>query len=211
MFKFIYLARSPYVLCRFCEDNPDSNFANCDVPQELSNEEIDKQLAEDEVIFCHRRCGVCTEGLEVFKSDLQDVPSLEPTKGHDIHTLTITSSVDLRRGIVCQQEAEPHHGDPGRRQRKRPQVWQLIRENIYTHRAPKVQDEDDVMLCHCRIPSDGGPGCGPDCLNRMLNMECVPVSDSSALRAPSQPVLDLLAHQPCCALRCDCAMAHVFA
>ncbi len=55
-------------------------------------------------------------------------------------------------------------------------MWQLIRENIYTHRAPKVQDEDDVMLCHCRLPSDGGPGCGSDCLNRMLNMECVPVS-----------------------------------
>lgn len=62
-----------------------------------------------------------------------------------------------------------------RRSRRRPQVWQLIRENIYTHRAPKLQDEDDVMLCHCKLPYEGGPGCGPDCLNRVLNMECVPV------------------------------------
>lgn len=63
-----------------------------------------------------------------------------------------------------------------RKARRRPQVWQLIRENIYTHRAPKLQDEDDVMLCHCKLLPDGGPGCGPDCLNRVLNMECVPVS-----------------------------------
>ena len=32
------------------------------------------------------------------------------------------------------------------------------------------------MVCHCELPRDGGPACGPDCLNRVLNMECVPVS-----------------------------------
>lgn len=55
-------------------------------------------------------------------------------------------------------------------------MWQIIRENIYTHRKPKVQHEDEVMVCHCEPPPDGGPACGPDCLNRVLNMECVPVS-----------------------------------
>ena len=55
-------------------------------------------------------------------------------------------------------------------------MWQLIRENIYIHRKPKVQHEDEVMVCHCELPPDGGPACGPDCLNRVLNMECVPVS-----------------------------------
>ncbi len=35
------------------------------------------------------------------------------------------------------------------------------------------------MVCHCELPADGGPACGPDCLNRVLNMECVPVSFSS--------------------------------
>lgn len=54
-------------------------------------------------------------------------------------------------------------------------MWQVIRENIYTHRKPKVQHEDEVMVCHCELPADGGPACGPDCLNRVLNMECVPV------------------------------------
>jgi len=64
------------------------------------------------------------------------------------------------------------------RRKKRPAVWQLVKENIYTHRRRKEQDEDDIMICQCRRPTDGGVGCGPDCLNRLLNIECVPVSIS---------------------------------
>lgn len=62
-----------------------------------------------------------------------------------------------------------------RPQKLRPVVWQLITENIYTHRQIKVQDEDDVMLCHCKPQADGGPACGENCINRALNMECVAV------------------------------------
>lgn len=29
------------------------------------------------------------------------------------------------------------------------------------------------MVCHCKPPSDGGFGCREECLNRMLNIECV--------------------------------------
>lgn len=29
------------------------------------------------------------------------------------------------------------------------------------------------MVCHCKRPSDGQLGCGDNCLNRMLNIECV--------------------------------------
>uniref|UniRef100_A0A7N0TNE1 Histone-lysine N-methyltransferase ASHH2 n=1 Tax=Kalanchoe fedtschenkoi TaxID=63787 RepID=A0A7N0TNE1_KALFE len=29
------------------------------------------------------------------------------------------------------------------------------------------------MVCHCKPPCDGGLGCGEECLNRMLNIECV--------------------------------------
>lgn len=39
-------------LCRYCEHNPHKEFASCNIPQELSNEEIDKQLAESEVCCC---------------------------------------------------------------------------------------------------------------------------------------------------------------
>ena len=31
------------------------------------------------------------------------------------------------------------------------------------------------MICQCREPTFGGEGCGPNCLNYMLNIECVPV------------------------------------
>ena len=61
------------------------------------------------------------------------------------------------------------------RRKKRPAVWQLVKENIYTHRQRKSQDEDDIMICQCRMRTYGGKGCGPDCLNRLLNIECVPV------------------------------------
>lgn len=29
------------------------------------------------------------------------------------------------------------------------------------------------MVCHCKPPVDGSVGCGSQCLNRMLNIECV--------------------------------------
>jgi len=41
------------------------------------------------------------------------------------------------------------------------------------------------MICHCRPTFAGGVGCGPDCLNRVLNMECVPVRLRSVPRARS--------------------------
>lgn len=62
---------------------------------------------------------------------------------------------------------------------RNPPVWQLVAENIYTHRARRAQEEDDIMICQCKHlwPSDPTPsGCGEACLNRMLNIECVTVS-----------------------------------
>ena len=62
------------------------------------------------------------------------------------------------------------------KRRRMPAIWQLIRENILTHRKRKVQDEDDVMVCQCKHPSKGGDGCGENCINRMLCIECTEVS-----------------------------------
>ncbi|KAJ4874520.1 histone methyltransferases(H3-K4 specific) [Raphanus sativus] len=30
-----------------------------------------------------------------------------------------------------------------------------------------------IMVCHCKPPPDGRLGCGEECLNRMLNIECL--------------------------------------
>lgn len=32
---------------------------------------------------------------------------------------------------------------------------------------------NQVMVCHCKRPVEGRFGCGDECLNRMLNIECV--------------------------------------
>ena len=77
---------------------------------------------------------------------------------------------------ACDCQAEGSDAGRGALTRwRKPAVWQLIHDNIYTHRAPKEQDEDDIMICHCRPTFAGGVGCGEACLNRVLNMECVPV------------------------------------
>ena len=56
-----------------------------------------------------------------------------------------------------------------------PSVWQHVSDNIYHHRDRKHQSEDDVMICSCKPPAPGQPGCGETCINRMLNLECVAV------------------------------------
>ncbi|GAB4814631.1 hypothetical protein N2152v2_001677 [Parachlorella kessleri] len=125
-----------WVLCDrcekwYCEMNTGSIYNDCDVPQELSDQQIDQ---------------------------LHEVHELEEADGGG-------------RG------AGGGSGTGNPRVRKHPPVWQLVKRNIYTHRARKQQDEDDIMICQC--PRLWGPpdpkvtGCGPNCLNRMLNIECV--------------------------------------
>ncbi|KAJ9166708.1 hypothetical protein P3X46_021417 [Hevea brasiliensis] len=48
-----------------------------------------------------------------------------------------------------------------------------ISTNQFLHRSRKTQTIDEIMVCHCKPPLDGGLGCGDECLNRMLNIECV--------------------------------------
>lgn len=40
--------------CRYCEYNPNPAFASCDVPQELTNEEIDQEAVEVKIraVYC---------------------------------------------------------------------------------------------------------------------------------------------------------------
>lgn len=63
-------------------------------------------------------------------------------------------------------------------------MWELVQNNIYTHRKRKVQDEDDIMICQCREPTYGGEGCRSNCLNQLLNIECVPVRSKPRCSVP---------------------------
>ncbi|XP_031281654.1 histone-lysine N-methyltransferase ASHH2 [Pistacia vera] len=53
-----------------------------------------------------------------------------------------------------------------------PTFWR-INSNVFLHRSRKTQTIDEIMVCHCKPPLDGRLGCGDECLNRMLNIECV--------------------------------------
>ncbi|KAG0625352.1 hypothetical protein M758_2G047800 [Ceratodon purpureus] len=53
-------------------------------------------------------------------------------------------------------------------------IWKEIKRNIFKHRKQKHQDADEAMVCQCATPKPGEVGCGEDCLNRMLNVECLP-------------------------------------
>ncbi|KAK6939929.1 SET domain [Dillenia turbinata] len=66
------------------------------------------------------------------------------------------------RGLECRNSAV-----------SQPSQWMLIKSNLFLHRHRKTQTIDEIMVCHCKPPQDGRMGCGDECLNRMLNIECV--------------------------------------
>ncbi|GAB2289810.1 hypothetical protein Dimus_024115 [Dionaea muscipula] len=112
--------------CRWtCKDNHDKAFADCSIPQEMSNAEINaalEALDEEDAYGTHL-------GSEAYGSN--------HTTGH-------------------QQSS-----------------WMHINSNLFLHRRRKTQTMDEVMVCHCRPPRDGRLGCRDECLNRMLNIECI--------------------------------------
>ncbi|XP_057795670.1 histone-lysine N-methyltransferase ASHH2 isoform X2 [Salvia miltiorrhiza] len=108
-----------------CKDNTDKDFADCSIPQEKSDSDINEELEISD--------GSCEEDARgtFFK--------LNPD-----------------RSKVAQQSS-----------------WTLIKSNLFLHRSRKTQTIDEVMVCHCKPPSDGRMGCRAKCLNRILNIECV--------------------------------------
>lgn len=53
-------------------------------------------------------------------------------------------------------------------------VWTLIARSVYKHRSRKTQLMDEILVCQCKPPEDSRLGCGDGCLNRLLNIECIP-------------------------------------
>ncbi|CAN0928431.1 Histone-lysine N-methyltransferase ASHH2 [Linum grandiflorum] len=108
-----------------CKDNVEKEYADCSIPQEKSNSEINAEL-----------------GISDGDEDAFDIP--------------LNSKGLESRHIVSKQHQ-----------------FTRIRTNQFMHRRRKTQNIDEVMICHCRRPVDGRLGCGDECLNRMLNIECV--------------------------------------
>ncbi len=76
---------------------------------------------------------------------------------------------------VAAMQARAGAGPDANGHAKLPAIWQLIKSNYFSHRKRKRQDEDEIMVCHCPPPWRGGDGCGPNCINRMLCIECTQV------------------------------------
>ncbi|TYI28635.1 hypothetical protein ES332_A05G258200v1 [Gossypium tomentosum] len=116
--------------CRWiCGDNTDKTFADCSIPQEKSNADINAELgvSDAEEDGC--------DGLNYKEFE----------KGFNNKRVTVPP---------------PSH------------FWR-IDSNKFLHRGCKTQTIDEIMICHCKRPPDGNLGCGDECLNRMLNIECV--------------------------------------
>ncbi|KAJ4953619.1 hypothetical protein NE237_030451 [Protea cynaroides] len=78
----------------------------------------------------------------------------------------------------CEEDAYDRRSNFKALEWKQPTVpqqasWKLVKSNLFLHRSRKTQTIDEIMVCHCKPPPDGSLGCGDECLNRMLNIECV--------------------------------------
>uniref|UniRef100_A0A803NLZ9 Histone-lysine N-methyltransferase ASHH2 n=1 Tax=Cannabis sativa TaxID=3483 RepID=A0A803NLZ9_CANSA len=112
-----------------CKDNMDKTFADCSIPQEKSNADINAELELSEA-----------SGEEDVSGTLVN---------HEV--------------LECKRPRDP----------KKTAACVSIRTNQYLHRSRKTQTVDEMMICQCKPPSDGRLGCGDDCLNRVLNIECM--------------------------------------
>ncbi|ESQ27388.1 hypothetical protein EUTSA_v10017998mg [Eutrema salsugineum] len=71
-----------------------------------------------------------------------------------------------KRGKDKEQKSKRSSGN-------RKACFKAIKTNQFLHRNRKSQTIDEIMVCHCKPPPDGRLGCGEECLNRMLNIECL--------------------------------------
>ncbi|XP_022749006.1 histone-lysine N-methyltransferase ASHH2-like isoform X2 [Durio zibethinus] len=126
----VALVKSIDEACRWiCGDNRDKAFADCSIPQEKSNADINTELGISDAE---------EDGCDGFNNK-------ELEKGFESKRMTVPPLSHFWR----------------------------IDSNQFLHRGRKTQTIDEIMVCHCKRPPDGKLGCGDECLNRMLNIECV--------------------------------------
>ncbi|RDX84648.1 Histone-lysine N-methyltransferase ASHH2, partial [Mucuna pruriens] len=111
-----------------CKDSSDKAFADCAIPQEKSNAEINAELGLSDASGEED----AYEGSKNFKE------------------------LEYRPPLVSQESTFTH-----------------IFTNEFLHRSHKTQTIDEIMVCHCKSSQDRKLGCGDECLNRILNIECV--------------------------------------
>uniref|UniRef100_A0A1J3F670 Histone-lysine N-methyltransferase ASHH2 n=1 Tax=Noccaea caerulescens TaxID=107243 RepID=A0A1J3F670_NOCCA len=95
------------------------------------------------------------------------------------------SNEDINEELgIGQDEADAYDCEAAKRGKEKEQknkrlsgkqkaCFKAIKTNQFLHRNRKSQTIDEIMVCHCKPPPDGRLGCGEECLNRMLNIECL--------------------------------------
>ncbi|KAF5467903.1 hypothetical protein F2P56_012110 [Juglans regia] len=111
-----------------CKDNLDKAFADCSIPQEKSNADINVEL------------------------DISDASGEEDSNDAPIKY----------KGLECKRSTGYQES-----------TFKRISTNEFLHRRRKTQTIDEIMVCHCKPSPKGLLGCGDECLNRVLNIECV--------------------------------------
>ncbi|XP_023731848.1 histone-lysine N-methyltransferase ASHH2 [Lactuca sativa] len=102
--------------------------------------------------------GDCSIPQEKSNADINEELELSEASGEEDASNTQLNS---------SQSGQKQQIDP-------PQLsWKLIKTNMFLHRNRKNQTIDEIMVCHCKPSLDGRMGCRDECLNRMLNIECV--------------------------------------
>ncbi|KAF3337732.1 histone-lysine N-methyltransferase ASHH2-like isoform X2 [Carex littledalei] len=129
--------------CRWtCKDNADKAFADCSIPQEKSNAEINAELEISD--------GSGDEGPSSRGYKLGDVNHMKPLIGD----MRPHSTKSAKKGLG-------------------PAPFTPLKMNLFLHRHRRSQTIDEIMVCNCKPPQNGGIGCRSQCLNRMLSIECI--------------------------------------
>ena len=134
-------------LRRFCNLNNDSRFDTCEVPQEIDNDEIDILLKAQQDAEEQGRGDAMVSGL----------PSGAKAGS--------AWNKKEKKTLAADGKAAAGVND---------NVWHRIHRNIFTHREPKSVTEDDVLICSCIPDPVTGAGCGDECINRDVLVECDP-------------------------------------
>ncbi|KAL4591664.1 hypothetical protein LXL04_004634 [Taraxacum kok-saghyz] len=135
----------------------------------------------------HRRVMQVRKGdtIEEFLRSVQQqlAPEFREIRTTSVDNKNGTDVVYVKEDLIiphlseasCEEDnTRSNSSQSGQKQPDPPQLsWKLIKTNMFLHPNRKNQTIDEIMVCHCKPSYDGRMECQDECLNRMLNIECV--------------------------------------
>ncbi|TYJ95719.1 histone-lysine N-methyltransferase ASHH2 [Cucumis melo var. makuwa] len=191
-----------------CKDNVDKAFANCSIPQEKSNAEINaeleisdesgeengskKRLTYRELESFHPATVTAIPQENKFASISSNQFLHRSRKTQTIDEvfdfpecflallLWLRGSLDQRRGRSEEFSSDiflgliiPWNNEQIKESRMLVTTSRSFGGQLDNGLSLQTSFGRSIMVCHCKPALDGRLGCGDECLNRMLNIECV--------------------------------------